>query len=283
MSAIAYEPVQESIYRPVLCRLESVVELTPVQKHFRLVRLDGGPFIHHPGQFVQVSAFGVGEAPISVASSPTRPWHLDLGIRKVGAVTRAVHELVAGDEIGIRGPFGVGFDVDAMRGKDVVLIAGGCGLAPMRALVQYCEDRREEFGRVTLLFGAKTPQDLLYRDEFFRSARAGTLDCRCTVDRVPDGEAWEGSVGLITELVAPLPMVPGRTVAVMVGPPEMYRPVIAALRAKGLDAANIQLSLERNMKCGIGKCGHCIIEHLYCCLDGPVFRLSEIFDVPGAL
>ena len=148
MQASAVSERADSIYRPVRCRLESASDLTRLEKRFRLVRLDGEPFGHRPGQFVQVSVFGAGEAPISVASSPTRGRFLELGVRRMGKLTGALHELAPGDEIGVRGPFGRSFDTEALRGKDLVLLAGGCGLAPMRALIQYCEDRREDFGRI---------------------------------------------------------------------------------------------------------------------------------------
>ena len=274
---------ERSLYLPLLCGLESVSELTSLEKHFRLVRLDGQPFGHQPGQFVQVSVFGVGEAPISVASSPTRGPYLDLGIRRAGTLTGALHELGPGGEIGIRGPFGTCFDVEAMQGKDLLLIAGGCGLAPMRALIQYCEDRRDRFGKVTVLYGAKTPNDRLYKDDLAQWDRSESLDCRYTVDEVPGGQRWEGAVGLITRLIPPLAVDPAKTVAAVVGPPIMYRFVISELHRKGLTDEQIVVSLERHMKCGVGKCGHCSIEHLYCCLDGPVFRLSQVAGVEGAL
>jgi len=164
-----------------------------------------------------------------------------------------------------------------------LLICGGCGLAPMRALVQYCEDCRDQFGKIILLYGSRTPQDALYKDDLRRWARSDALTTCCTVDRVPEGEAWSGEVGLIPGLIRPLSLNPAGTVAVVVGPPVMYQPVIAELHRKGLDNRSIMVSLERHMKCGVGKCGHCAIDHLYCCLDGPVFWLSEIADVPGAL
>jgi len=283
MRARAESGRADSIYRPVRCRLESANDLTRLEKQFRLVRLDGEPFGHRPGQFVQVSIFGAGEAPISVASSPTRGQFLELGVRRMGKLTGALHGLGPGDEIGVRGPFGRSFDTEALRGKDMLLVAGGCGLAPMRALIQYCEDRREDFGRVAFLYGAKTPGDALFKDDLARWRQSGAMTCRYTVDRVPEGEPWDGQVGLITKLIPPLEIESAKTIAVIVGPPVMYRPVIAELHAKGLADASIMVSLERHMKCGVGKCGHCAIEHLYCCVDGPVFWLSEIAGLRGAL
>ena len=272
------------LYRPVPCTVQSVADLTPTEKLFRLVREDGRPFGHRPGQFVQVSMLGAGEAPISVSSSPTRGPYLDLGVRRAGEVTGLMHEVLApGAEVGIRGPFGTSFDTDAMRGGDVLLIAGGCGLAPMRALIQYCEDRRDEFGNVTVLYGARTPEDRLYKDDLAEWSRSPHLDCRCTVDEVPPDQQWDGNVGVITTLMPPLEVDPQRTTAVIVGPPVMYRFVISELESKRLRHDQVIVSLERHMKCGVGKCGHCTIEHLYCCLDGPVFRLDEIIHLKGAI
>jgi sulfhydrogenase subunit gamma (sulfur reductase) len=273
----------ESLYRPVLCRLESVTDLTPLEKNFRLLRLDGRPFGHQPGQFVQLSVFGIGEAPISGASSPTRGSYLELGVRRAGVLTGALHQMAPGAEVGVRGPFGTCFDVEGMRGKDLLLVAGGCGLAPMRALLQYCEDRRSQFGKITFLCGAKTPDDMLYKEDLGRLAQSGSLDCRYTVDAVPRGQSWPREVGLITKLIPPLAIDPDSTIAVIVGPPIMYRFVISELHQKGMSDENVVVSLERHMKCGVGKCGHCTIEHLYCCLDGPVFRLSEVAHLRGAL
>jgi sulfhydrogenase subunit gamma (sulfur reductase) len=270
-------------YCPVLCKLESVTPLTPLESVFRLVRADGQPFGHRPGQFVELSVFGQGEAPLSVSSSPTRGTHLDLTVRRVGELTAALHELQPGAEVGVRGPFGTWFDTEAMRGQDLLLIAGGCGLAPMRALIQYCQDCRDDFGRVTILYGAKTPEDILYKEELNRWQGSATLSCRCCVDGVPTGQRWDGEVGLITALIPALEVDAVRTTAVVVGPPVMYRFVIAPLKQKGLTPEQIAVSLERYMKCGIGKCGHCAIDHLYVCLDGPVFRLDRIAQVEGAL
>ena len=283
LSKCRCESTERGSYCPVLCKLESVTPITPQESVFRLTRADGQPFGHRPGQFMELSVFGQGEAPISVSSSPTRGPYLDLTVRKAGELTAALHELEPGAEVGLRGPFGTWFDTEAMRGKDLLLISGGCGLAPMRALIQYCLDRRGDFGRVTILYGAKTPEDLLYKEELDRWQRSATVSCRCCVDWVPTGQQWEGDVGLITTLLPPLQVDPAKTIAVIVGPPVMYRFVIAALTQKGLRPDQIVVSLERYMKCGIGKCGHCTIDHVYVCLDGPVFWLDQIAQVEGAL
>ena len=271
------------LYEPFRCRIESVADLTPVEKLFRLVRLDGQPFGQKPGQFMMVSIGGFGEAPISVSSSPSRGAYLELGVRRTGVLTGALHALQAGAELGLRGPFGTSFDTEAMRGKDLLLISGGCGLAPMRSLIQHIEDHRSHYGRVTILYGAKSPQDMLYKDELKVWQQSSSVDCRVTVDDVASGTCWDGHVGLITTLIPPLTVQAGNTVVVIVGPPIMYKFVIPELYDKGLADTDIVVSLERYMKCGVGKCGHCTIDHLYCCTDGPVFRLDQVASVKGAL
>jgi sulfhydrogenase subunit gamma (sulfur reductase) len=272
----SYQVHSGRLYEPTICRIESVSDLTPTEKVFRLVRSDGRGFGHRPGQFMQVSVFGVGEAPISVSSSPTRGDYLELAVRKAGKLTIRMHELEPGDAIGLRGPFGTSFNTDAMRGKDLLLISGGCGLAPMRALIQYVQDCRDDFGEVTILYGAKSPNDVLYKTELAAWQHSDRLRCAMTVDNVPTGTCWDGHLGLITGLIPPLEIDPTRTMAAIVGPPVMYDSVIDNLRMKGLRDEDIVVSLERHMKCGVGKCGHCAIGHLYCCIDGPVFRLNEL-------
>jgi sulfhydrogenase subunit gamma (sulfur reductase) len=271
------------LYRPFMCSVEFVRPLTHTEKLFRLIRRDGRPFGHRPGQFVQVSITGIGEAPISVSSSPTRGDYLELGVRKAGTLTGAMHELKAGDVIGLRGPFGTFFDTEAMKGRDLLLISGGCGLAPMRALIQYVQDCRGDFGKVTMLYGAKSPDDILYKDELIEWQNSDNLACQYTVDNIPQGTCWDANVGLITELIPPLQIDVPKTVAVVVGPPVMYKFVIRELNSKGIKDENIIVSLERYMKCGVGKCGHCTIDHLYCCIDGPVFSLNQVAGLKGAI
>lgn len=270
-------------YIPFDCRLVSVTALTKLGKLFRFERLDGKSFGQQPGQFVQVSIPGFGEAPISVSSSPTRGNYLELGVRKIGALTAAMHDLKVGDKVGMRGPFGTYFPIADLQKKDLLLIAGGCGLAPLRSLIQYVEDRRAEFGDVTILYGAKSPEDLMYQDELQVWKKSADLSCQVTVDNKAEGSCWSGDVGLITKLILPLKINPAHTIAVICGPPVMYKFVIEELNTKGLDSKSIVVSLERHMKCGVGKCGHCTIEHLYCCLDGPVFWLHDVYRVRGAL
>ncbi|HIJ86890.1 MAG TPA: FAD/NAD(P)-binding protein [Desulfuromonadales bacterium] len=276
-------PGHTSLYLPIGCEIISVSDLTPGEKLFRIRRADGVPLGHLPGQFVQVSLLGWGEAPISVASSPTREGFFELGVRRAGTLTGAMHALKAGDTLGIRGPFGRAFDLSRLRGQNLILISGGCGLAPMRSLIQYCEDRPAEFGSIAILYGAKSPADRLFKDELAVWEASARFACSMTVDNISVGDCFSGSVGLITALIPPLAFNPDSTIAAIVGPPAMYRAVIAELHKKGLPSERIIVSLERQMRCGVGKCGHCSIEHLLCCQDGPVFWLNEIEHLRGAL
>jgi sulfhydrogenase subunit gamma (sulfur reductase) len=272
-----------SIYLPIDCTIVSVKDLTPTEKLFGIQMPEGIDLGHMPGQFIQLSILGVGEAPISISSSPKGNGYFELGIRKTGTLTGAMHEMKVGDKIGIRGPFGSHFDVEKMKGKDLLLISGGCGLAPMRSLIQYCEDNIQDFSKVSILYGAKSPVDMLYKDEIAEWEKSGDFSCQCTVDEVRDGTCWTGNVGLITNLIPPINIDPENTIAVIVGPPVMYKFVIAELAKKGLTEDRIVVSLERYMKCGVGKCGHCTIDHLYCCSDGPVFWLNQVSNVKGAI
>lgn len=273
-----------SIYTPRPCQLLSVTSLTANEKLFQLQLADGSELQHQPGQFVQISIPGFTEAPISVASSPTRDGNFELAVRKAGSLTSALHQLQPGAQLGIRGPFGRPFQLDELRGKQLLLIAGGCGLAPLRSLIQYCQDRCDEFASVQIFYGARSEEDLMFRQELKDWQIGRNFNCRYTVDNKPANSCFDGETGLITQLLANLPIDSSNCCAVIVGPPAMYQPVIASLRQLGLNSAKqIMLSLERQMRCGIGKCGHCTIEHLYCCCDGPIFWLEEVENLRGAL
>ena len=274
---------QKHLYKPFSCEISEIKDLTNSEKLFRLNRVDGLPFSHKPGQFMQVSIPGCGEAPISVSSSPTRGDYLDLAVRKVGTLTSVMHQLSAGSTIGLRGPFGNPFDTESMKGHDLLLISGGCGLAPMRALIQFVEDRRKAFGKATIFYGAKSPEDVMYKSDLEDWKKGDAFACQVTVDNVSGGTCWDGQTGLITNLVEAAEIDASKTIAVIVGPPVMYKHVIVKLIDKGVSDEQIIVSLERYMKCGAGKCGHCTIEHLYCCIDGPVFRYDKIKELKGAI
>lgn len=266
----------KSLYLPKPAKLIEVETLAKKEKLFRVLLEGGSQLGHHPGQFVEVSILGIGEAPISISSSPTRGTTFELGVRVVGNVTRALHRLQAGDTFGIRGPFGNGFPVSELIGRDLLFIAGGIGLFPLRSMIQYALDRRLQFGRILLLYGCREPAEQLFHQELGEWRRREDIQLLESVDRCPADVAWEGTVGVITTLFSGIEVKAERTTAMVVGPPVMYRYVVAECLKKGIAKERILLSLERRMKCGIGFCGHCQINGVYVCLNGPVFSYAEI-------
>lgn len=275
-------PGDGSAYLPRLAEITSVRTLTPREKYFEVAMADGAVLGHQPGQFVEVSVFGVGEAPISVSSSPTADGKcFGLCIREAGSVTGALHRMGPGSVIGIRGPFGRGFPVSDLYGGDMLFVAGGLGLAPLRSLINYTVDRRDHFGRLTLVYGARTPSDMLFADELDRWKSVPGFSVETTVD-IADG-SWEGNVGVITKLVDRVEAVPERVAALVVGPPVMFRFVLKSILAKGVYESRVYLSLERRMKCGVGKCGHCQVDDVYVCRKGPVFPYTDLRRLKEAI
>jgi anaerobic sulfite reductase subunit B len=234
-------------------------------------RSGAGPSIA-PGQFMMVYAFGVGEAPISVSGPPERPGPVVLTVRSVGAVTAAVCSAGTGTTLGLRGPFGEPWPVRDARGGDVVVMAGGIGLAPLRPVVLQVLAERAAYGTVSVLYGARTPGDLLYTELFDEWRR--TLDLGVTVDTA--GPGWAGRVGVVTKLLSEARFDPGRTTAFVCGPEIMMRFAVRALLDRGLRAERILISMERHMDCGIGLCGHCQLGPTLICRDGPVYRYSTL-------
>ncbi len=273
---------EESVYLPMMARLLKVEQMTEMEKLFTLELPEGRSLGNEPGQFIGVSLFGIGEAPISVSSSPSRSnGTLELCVRRVGDVTDAMHRMEPGEMIGVRGPFGHGFPTAKMKGKDVLFAAGGLGLAPLRSLINEVLDQRGSFDRVIILYGTKQPSEILFKDELLEWAERDDVEFHMTVDR--GDEKWRGNVGVITTLFPKVTLNPRNTVAATCGPPIMYRFVLMELLGKGIPETQIYLSLERRMKCGVGKCGHCQINELYCCQDGPVFRYADIKGLEEAL
>jgi len=258
-----------------------IKQLTDMEKLFEIVLPEEENLNHLPGQFVVISMLGVGEAPFSISSSPTKLGSFELVIRNVGKLTQVLHDLKEGDEVGVRGPFGNGFPIHILEGSDLLFIAGGIGIVPLRSLINYAIDNRREFGKVTILLGCSSPENMLFSDDFNRWSKQTDLSFECTVDRGdPD---WKGNVGLITSLVPGIDLVPERTFALIVGPSVMYKYVISELLKKEIPDRQILVSLERHMKCGLGKCGHCQIEHFYCCKDGPIFSYDQIKDIKESI
>lgn len=274
--------LSDSIYMPIPARITEIRQMTELESLFTIALPHDMMLRHGPGQFVQVSLMGVGEAPISISSSPSRSSSLfELCVRKVGDLTGAMHRMKAGDLIGIRGPFGRGFPVQQFRGKDILFVAGGLGMAPLRSLINEVLDERGNYGRVIILYGARSPDDLLFREELAEWAQRKDVELHLTVD-CPDSR-WEHCVGVITTLFSEVEVFPRNTAAVVVGPPVMYKFVIRELLAINIPKGNIWLSFERRMKCGVGKCGHCQLNHIYTCQSGPSFSYSEIEGLAEAL
>jgi sulfhydrogenase subunit gamma (sulfur reductase) len=270
-----------SPYLPRWARISRIEDLTQSEKLFEIQLESGEPLGHRPGQFVELSVIGIGEAPISVSSAPGQNGSFELAIRKVGNLTNAVHSLKVGDKVGVRGPFGTFFPTEETKGKDILFVAGGIGLVPLRSFINYVLARRDDYGEVTVLFGARNPSERLFLDELDQWNVRDDVRYLDTVDR--GDSTWTGNVGVITTLFPKIHIDPSRTYCVVVGPPIMYRFVILEAKAKGIPDSQIFLSLERRMKCGVGKCGHCQINHVYVCQDGPVFRYTDIFDLEEAL
>lgn len=263
-----------SYYRIRKGRVLRARNMTPREKLFEIALEGGRSLDHEPGQFVMASMFGVGEAPISVCSSPTNRGSFELCVRAVGRVTETMHRLEAGDEIGIRGPFGKGFPIRVLEGNDLLIVAGGLGIVPLRSLINFVLDNRRDFGKVHILLGCKSLEDILFGDELEQWMSRMDVHYECTLDK--GAPEWEGHVGLITTLIPDVDLKPERTFAIVVGPPVMFRFVMKELLAKKIPESQILVSLERHMKCGMGKCGHCQIQSYYCCTDGPVFNYNDI-------
>jgi len=278
---VTLKEISHASYAPVMADVTKAEKLTAKEKYFEITLPGGADLGHTPGQFVECSVLGVGEAPISISSSPTKKGAFDLVVREVGNVSAAMHKLNAGDKLGIRGPYGTGFDVEALKGKDVVIIGGGIGLVPLRSLINYVIDNRKDYGRLVILYGTRNPSEILFKPEIEMWKSNPDIEFHMTVDR---GDAdWKGNVGVITTLIPPMTFDLPNTVAAICGPPIMYKFVIMSLRSKHFANDQILVSLERHMKCGLGKCGHCQINNFYVCQEGPVFNYSRIFDVKEAI
>jgi NAD(P)H-flavin reductase len=230
-----------------------------------------------PGQFNMVYLFGVGEVPISISGDPDEPEALVHTIRAVGRVTTAMKSVKRGSTLGIRGPYGNGWPIEEALGKDVVVVAGGLGIAPLRSLAYHLMRRRSDYGAVTILVGARSPTDIVYRAEIERWRRRAGATILVTVDHA--GRDWTGEVGVVTALLDRVPIQADRTIAMTCGPEVMMRFTARALAARGVPADRIFLALERNMKCALRFCGHCQYRESFICKDGPVLRLDRIEEL----
>jgi sulfhydrogenase subunit gamma (sulfur reductase) len=264
-----------SVYVPSLARVSRIRELTEMEKLLELEFPDGRDLGHDPGQFVQVSVVGIGECPISICSSPTKRGGFELCVRRAGSVTNHIHALAEGEMVGIRGPLGHGFDMAELHRRDILIVAGGLGLAPVRSLIDYILDERDRFGRFDLLYGTRSPNEILFRQDIARWRESPDVNFLMTVDR-PD-EQWRGRSGVVTTLFNELPRLdPEVTRVVIVGPPVMFKFAVLEVLSRRIPMKDIYCSLERRMACGIGKCGHCQVNNVYVCLEGPVFTYAQL-------
>jgi NAD(P)H-flavin reductase len=233
-------------------------------------------FSFKPGQFNMIYVFGVGEIPISISGDPAHPERLVHTTRSVGTVTNALNKLRVGDAVGIRGPYGNQWPIPEANGYDVVLVAGGIGLAPLRPALYQIQRHRERFGKVVLLYGTRSPEDILFRRELEKWRSRFDLEVYITVDYADS--KWHGNVGVVTKLIPKAPFDPLNTIALVCGPEVMMRFTALELQKRGVSGQNIFVSMERNMKCAIGFCGHCQFGPMFICKDGPVFTYAEIQD-----
>ena len=253
---------------------------TPDVRTFRVVTPDGKkPFLHVPGQCAMLSVPGVGEALFSITSSPTDTDFLEFSIKKCGHVTGFLHSLEPGQYVTVRGPYGNGFPVDgAFLGKDLLFVAGGIGLAPLRSVIRYCRDRRADYGKIDVVYGSRSMQDLVdYREITEEWQKEDGFDVHLTIDR--EQPEWSGHVGFVPNYVKELAFRPDKT-AVLCGPPVMIKVTLGALQELGFPKDRIYTTLEMRMKCGIGRCGRCNLGDKYVCKDGPVFRLDQLEALP---
>ncbi len=276
---------KKTIYTPDMATITEISDLTPTEKQFT-IQIDDQEtreaFRFQPGQFVELTVFGLGEAPFSIPSSPNNRESFELCVRDIGNVSNALHKMAPGSKVGIRGPYGNGyFPHEKMKGNNVVIIAGGIGMAPVRSLLKYILEDRQSYKDFSLIYGCVDPANILYKDEMQQLKQRDDIEIKMTVDN-PDAD-WKEAVGVCTNLIGDLKYSPEDTFIVVCGPPIMYKFVILELDDRSYKPENIFLSLERRMECGVGKCNHCHIGNKLVCVDGPVFSLWEIRNLKEAI
>jgi len=263
-------------YRPIEAEVLDVITETPTIKTIRFKPKELIPF--NAGQFIELTVPGVGEAPFTPSSRPSSPEVMEVTIMRVGKVTAAIHELKKGDTIGVRGPLGSCYPIDDFKDKEIVVVGGGCGFAPLRSLMYSFFDRSGQFKKLYFRGGCKTPKEMVYKTETSTWFERKDLNIKLTVDVGEEG--WKGSVGLVTTILDDVSMDYQNGIAVVCGPPIMMKFATLKLINMGFKDKNIYLSMEKNMSCGIGKCGHCRIGIYYACKDGPVFTYDKIKTFP---
>ncbi|MBN1270947.1 MAG: FAD/NAD(P)-binding protein [Candidatus Aminicenantes bacterium] len=282
MKGDAKTTVHANPFMPEPARIIRTQMLTKDVKFFQIRLADmekALAFRYSPGQFIMLSVLGAGEAPFSISSTPSRPGLLEFCIRKAGTVTNALFRFKENDLVGLRGPYGNGFPLEEMLDRDILIVMGGLGAAPLRSVLLYCLDNRDKFRRVILLHGAKNPEEMIFREEFYSLKEREDLECFLTVDSDTTGE-WKENIGVVTALFEKCRNInPADTAALVCGPPVMYKFVLKELVKLNIPKDQILMTLERRMKCGVGKCGHCAIDYIYTCLDGPVFTYWDVLHM----
>ncbi len=266
-----------NVYLPHIAVIEKIIDETPTVRTFHFNFKDDGlreEFTFESGQFGEYSIFGIGEAPFCISSSPTRRDHLEFALQRVGKVTNALHRLGVGAEIGFRGPYGNGFPLDFLQGKNLVFVAGGIGLAPLRSLIWNVIDNRDKYEKVDIVYGARSPADLCFKYDLDTWGKDKTINMVTTVDK--GDESWTGKVGFVPQVLEQVAPSASNAVAIVCGPPIMIRFTFPVLEKLGFTPEQMITTLEKRMKCGIGKCGRCNIGNLYVCRDGPVFTYAQI-------
>ena len=276
-SETASGPAVGNPYAPMSARLAAVIQETPTIKTFVVEPERPLPFL--AGQFVQITVPGVGEAPFTPSSSPHEPDRIEVTVLRTGLVTDAMHKLEPGVELGIRGPFGKGYHLESFEGKDLLLVGGGVGLAPLRALIFALLHNLDRYRKVIIKYGARAPQELLFSGSYDRWRVHDRMSFEETIDVPADG--WTGHVGLVTTLLRDLPIEVDNSVAVSCGPQVMLRFVTLRCLELGYQPSQIWLSMNRRMSCGIGKCGRCNIGPYYLCKDGPDMNYEQVKDYPN--
>ena len=274
-------------YRPKLMTVEKVRQETPDVRTLFMKFNDGTEvkdFAYKPGQFMMLSVLGQGECTFCLTQSPTRAEYIEASIKLAGKVTEEFHNLNEGTVVGFRGPYGNFFDVEAWKGKNIVFVAGGIGMAPVRSVLNYVLDRRDDYGKMTIVYGSRSPDDLSYKEEHDEWRKAKDCNVHITVDPAPKSigqwPGWEGPVGFVPTILEDVAPSSNNTICVVCGPPIMIKFTLQVLTKLGFKDEDIITTLENRMQCGIGKCGRCNVGRIYVCKDGPVFTNTQLKELP---